>query len=428
MKWPVIAEASFSRSVLFVLSFISEKKYNRRVFDLTLPVFLAAGSAAALGIERRRLDAARRRIPLRIAVTGTRGKSTVTRLIAAAFRDESRAVLAKTTGSKPVLIRPDGSETEIRRLGRPSILEQKSVLWAAVRVRADVLASEMMSIRPECLKAEAGMILRPHVLVITNTRLDHRQEMGRTKTEIAAALARAIVPGALVFVPEEENCPAFEEAARRAGTRLVAVPTERLGDEPLRGAPDAGDFPENKRLALAVAEWFGLSRERAASGMSGAKPDFGALRVWRIPDNENGPDHFAVSAFAANDPDSTSRSIDHLARSFSALDGSRIGILNFRADREDRTRQWLDAAREGFFAGFAGVIAVGDHAAAIARRLRRFDLVAAAVPAGRPDRIMAAARALVPAGEGAVFIGMGNIVGMGTALVEYWMTIGEKIR
>lgn len=398
------------------------------MFDLALPVFLAAGSVAALGVERHRLEAARRRIPLRIAVTGTRGKSSVTRLIAAAFRVDGRAVLAKTTGSKPVLIRPDGSETEIRRLGRPSILEQKSVLRAAARVRGDVLVAEMMSIRPECLKAEAGSILRPHVLVITNVRLDHRQEMGRTKAEIASALAAAIVPGALVFVPEEENYPVFEAAARRAGTRIMTVPVERPADESLRGAPDSGDFPENTKLALAVAERFGISRERAAAGMSAAKSDFGALRVWRFRGGENGPDHFAVSAFAANDPDSTSRTIDQLARLHPAFRGRRIGILNFRADREDRTRQWLDAAREGFFAGFAGVVAVGDHAAAISRRLRRFDLVSAAVRAGRPERIMAAARVLIPEDEGAVFFGMGNIVGVGTALVEYWMTIGEKIR
>ena len=52
-----------------------------------------------------------RAVPLRIHVAGTRGKSTTTRLIAAGLRAGGRRVLAKTTGSEPRLILPDGSET-----------------------------------------------------------------------------------------------------------------------------------------------------------------------------------------------------------------------------------------------------------------------------------------------------------------------------
>jgi UDP-N-acetylmuramyl tripeptide synthase len=67
---------------------------------------------AYLLAERILLGRRRRRIPLRIAVTGTRGKSSVVRLIAAAMREAGLSVLAKTTGSQPILIHPDGEEEE----------------------------------------------------------------------------------------------------------------------------------------------------------------------------------------------------------------------------------------------------------------------------------------------------------------------------
>ena len=65
-----------------------------------------------------------RRIPVRIHVAGTRGKSTTTRLIAAGLRAGGRRVLAKTTGSEPRLILPDGREEDWPRRGPASIREQ----------------------------------------------------------------------------------------------------------------------------------------------------------------------------------------------------------------------------------------------------------------------------------------------------------------
>jgi poly-gamma-glutamate synthase PgsB/CapB len=194
------------------------------MFDLLVPAAMTAAGLAGLGWEASRLSALRRRIPLRIGVTGTRGKSSVTRLVAAALRADGRTVVAKTTGSRPVLILPDGLESNILRPGPPTILEQKAVLRAAARIGASTLVAEMMSIGPEALQAEAGKILRPHILIVTNVRLDHRFEMGRTREAIAATLARAFVQGATVLLLEEEMFPVFTEAAARMRCCLSVVP------------------------------------------------------------------------------------------------------------------------------------------------------------------------------------------------------------
>ena len=49
-------------------------------------------------------------IALRIHVNGTRGKSSVTRLISAGLRSNGRRVFAKTTGTKARMIYVDGRD------------------------------------------------------------------------------------------------------------------------------------------------------------------------------------------------------------------------------------------------------------------------------------------------------------------------------
>ena len=87
-------------------------------------------------------------IPLRIHVNGTRGKSNVTRLIAAALRRSGVRTLAKTTGTLPTLILPDGSEEIIRRRSPANILEQMAVVKRAERLKVQALVVECMALEP----------------------------------------------------------------------------------------------------------------------------------------------------------------------------------------------------------------------------------------------------------------------------------------
>jgi len=362
-----------------------------------------------------------RRIPLRVAVTGTRGKSTVTRLIAGALREAGYRVLAKTTGSKPVVIFPDGEEMELRRSGKPTILEQKKVVRMARAARAEALVVEMMSIRPETLAAESRMILRPRLLAVTNVRLDHLDDMGRTKDEIAASLSAAIPSGGTVIVPEEEWYPAFQDAADARRSRVVKIP-------PLSSGRAGLEFPENIRLALALTDLLGIPWETALRGMTKARADFGGLKVWRALPEPLKEEWYLVSAFAANEPESTAKVLARVREICPRMPEGLIGLVNLREDRGDRTGQWLDALRAGFFEAFEELIFIGDHARALARRkpaAPSAHLRISAWPSWKPDRIMD--RIFAAENGGRTVIGMGNMGGLGGKLVDYWARIGERL-
>lgn len=362
-------------------------------------------------------------MPLRILVTGTRGKSSVTRLIAGALRESGRKVLAKTTGSKPVLIFPDGTEREIDRPGIPSILEGKNVLAEAAKLGARAVVAEMMSIRPESLAVESGGLFRPQTLVITNVRLDHLPQMGKTREEIAECFASAIPERCDIFVPEKEFFPVYEERAESSNSKMIRVSRDAFLIE-IEKHEMIDPFTGDIQLALAVAESLGIDSGTALEGMKKALPDFGSLKAWTARSGILSKTCLLVSAFAANDPESTMSALEFLKRR-GAFDGKKlVALLNFRRDRGDRTLQWLQAARQGLLSDFHRTVYVGGHARLFLRRsskgLKRIESLA--FPHGSPREITASS---VFPGEDNVVVGMGNMGGAGKKIVAYWEKIGE---
>jgi poly-gamma-glutamate synthase PgsB/CapB len=388
---------------------------------LFVPAALLVLILVLLALERAGLKRCRGKVSLRICVMGTRGKSSVTRLTASALRASGMRVAAKTTGSKPMLIFPDGHEEEIRRPGLPSVLEQKRVLRWAARLGADALVAEMMSIRAETLGVESRRILRPRILGVTNVRLDHLDDMGRTKPAIAATMAAAVPENAVVFIHEADDDPAFRAAADRRGSEVRTVRDD--GDPP---GPSGFEFAENIRLALALAEAAGVERSAALSRCTLAAPDFGGLKIWMLGGSGGGV--ACLSLFAANEPESTRAALIQALGRFASPPVSLLGLLNLRADRGDRTRQWLEALEKGFFDDFERLVFIGDHARALGRMkrwARRTRPVVSALPSREPGEIMAAIRPLLAAGSAVV--GLGNMGGAGEALVEHWTRAGVAV-
>src|SRR5262245_18045877 len=134
---------------------------DARLFVLAL--LALAGCLIWQGLLAWRHRRALRAIPVRIHVAGTRGKSTTTRLIAAALRAGGRKVVAKTTGSEPRLILPDGREEAWPRRGPASVREQVRFIARAVEIGADTIVAECMAIRPELVLASERHLIQAKI-------------------------------------------------------------------------------------------------------------------------------------------------------------------------------------------------------------------------------------------------------------------------
>ncbi len=375
--------------------------------------------------ERLRIIKTVRSIPLRICVTGTRGKSSVARLISACLREAGFTVLARTTGSKPVIIFPDWEEKEIHRRGSPSILEGKRLLKLGAKLKVNALVTELMSIQPECSYVESTQLFNPHILVITNIRLDHIAQMGSSKQEIARCFASLFPEKGTVFVPHEEFYPVFEKTAEAMSTRLIQVDRESF-QEYTRSEEGIlpYEFEENVRLVFALAEFLKMDREIVLQGLKKVRPDFGRLKMWTMNVGVPSQNWNLVSCFAANDPDSTQRVLSGLMKKKSLEEKEKIGLLNLRRDRGDRTIQWLRSLNENSFPEFRKIFLAGEHASAFKKRLKRLNEMESFILKSRtPKEILEEISEIVKAE--AVVVGMGNMGGAGKGLVEYWEKKGK---
>ena len=113
----------------------------------TLVILLFMAGILEFQDHQSSLDA----IPLRIHVNGTRGKSSVTRLIAAGLREGGLRTFAKTTGTAPRVIDAEGKDRIIHRLRLPSIGEQVRLLKYFASENPDAVVMECMAVQPQYL-------------------------------------------------------------------------------------------------------------------------------------------------------------------------------------------------------------------------------------------------------------------------------------
>jgi len=280
-----------------------------------------------------------RRIPIRIHVNGTRGKSSVTRLIAAGLREAGFSVLGKTTGSDPRILDLEGKDRKIHRLQKPSIGEQVRFLRYFGQFRPGAIVLECMAVQPQYQWVTEQYMVKSTHSVITNARMDHVEEMGYRLRDIAMSLSNTIPFKGNLFTAEQAQLNTFKEVAAKRHTQVRAVTGDNVSPEDMLGFNHI-EHPENVALSIAVCESLGVSREQALAGMRKAQPDPGALRVWEL--EMDGRRFSLVNAFAANDPQST-KTIWHMIKDHPSLShANTCAFLNTRSDRVSRTSQLLE--------------------------------------------------------------------------------------
>jgi poly-gamma-glutamate synthase PgsB/CapB len=382
---------------------------------LALCIALIVGlGVAEYALHRRNLAS----IPIRIHVNGTRGKSSVVRLLAGALRAQGIRVCAKATGSLPRMIMPDGTEYPIHRAGHANIIEHLRIIGVAAREGAEALVIECMALQPRLQSLSELTMIRSTHGVITNARADHLDVMGPDERDVARALLGSCPERAVLFTAEQEFRGDFEAACADRGTRLVALSPadfDAVSDREMARFPYV-EHKQNVALALAVARELGVPREVALRGMVAAAPDVGALREYEL--DFFGRRIVVVNGFAANDPVSTEQ-IWNLTLDAHPEVERRIMVVNCRFDRPDRSRQlgeavprWRPADRyllvgSGTYVFARTAVAAGLHSALL-KPLEGMDR------AGVFEEIVGAC------GRNTLVMGVGNIGGIGLELVRHF--------
>ncbi len=256
-------------------------------------LLVAAGTAliSSMGIleawwHRRALHS----IPIRIHVNGTRGKSGVTRLIAAGLRAGGLRTCAKTTGTLPRMIAPDGREYPVFRPARANVIEQIRVVRAAAREQVDALVIECMALQPALQSlCELKLVQATHG-VITNARADHLDVMGPDVEDVARALAGTVPVRGKLFTAEQKHLGPLRTAARDRECQVICIDDDDVASvswDELERFPYV-EHPDNVALALRVCGDLGIDRETALRGMWEAQPDPGVMTVYQT-ESERGP-------------------------------------------------------------------------------------------------------------------------------------------
>jgi poly-gamma-glutamate synthase PgsB/CapB len=294
--------------------------------------------ALALGaIERRRYRRRLDAIPLRISVNGSRGKSTVTRLLTGALAAGGYRPLGKTTGTEARLVLGwSGEEVALRRRPEgPNIGEQRDMTKRAVAAGADAIVAECMAVSPDYQRTFLRDLVDVNLLVVTNALDDHLEEMGPTSEDVADVFCDTVPAGGRLVVPPGPHLVRFAAAADRRGARLLVADDPQDVDDRLLRRFDHLVMDEHVALTLAVTRDLGIDDEVAVVGMLAAPPDPFATRLLPIGDADDPA--LLVNAFAANDPVSTLRVWHHVVELGHPTAGLVV-VMNCRDDRIPRTK------------------------------------------------------------------------------------------
>jgi len=358
------------------------------------------------------------KIPIRVHVNGTRGKSSVARLIAAGLRASGMRTCCKTTGTLPRMIVPSGTEYPVFRPSKANVIEQVRIVDMAVEFEAEALVIECMALRPNLQWLCENKLVRATHGVITNAREDHLDVMGPTEKDVAWALAGMVPVKTKLFTAERDHLNVFAYASQDRSTQLIAITEEDV--EQITPLDLAGfmyvEHAENVALALRVCADLGVDRATALRGMWEAKPDPGAMTAHEM-DFFGRKIHF-VNGFAANDPESTERIWTMALERYPEVE-RRVLVVNCRQDRPDRSQQLGKSVTQWPAADYYVLIGTGTYIFAKTATEAGIDplklVFAEDLPA--PDIFETL---LEYSGKTSLIMGIANIGGVGLDVVRYF--------
>jgi poly-gamma-glutamate synthase PgsB/CapB len=386
-------------------------------------VFLLVLGLVIYGIfEYRRHRYYIKRSPVRIHINGTRGKSSVTRLIGGGLKGGGKKVFIKTTGTGPRTIDVEDIEEPIYRVGRANVIEQLKITRQAFFDKADFFVVECMALQPDLQTLTEHQIIRSRVGVITNIREDHLDVMGPTLEDVAESLCNSIPRNGLVFTTEKRFLDIIKRRTSQVGTEVRYIDPGSVSIEDLSGFSYL-EHSSNVALSLAVCNHFGVDKKSALEGMYAINPDPGVLRMYSIGINSKSIEF--VNAFAANDPESY-KAIWEMLDIHRNSQKKLIVLVNSRRDRIQRAEQLGEFIAKELEADFFVVSGEYTH-----------PLVHKAIKCGLPSEMIKdlgghsvseifdfIANLTV---EKSMVVGIGNIVGLGEKIVKHFESRGRMV-
>ena len=364
-------------------------------------VFILTAVLLVLGfIEARRHRKNLNDVPTRILVNGTRGKTTLARLLVASLNAQGIRTIGRTTGSEATIIYPDGSIKPIVRKRRARVYELipffKEVSLESSRGVASGLGPvqcvvvECMALQAENQKAFRNWLVKPTHVLITNTYVDHVPEMGSTRESTAQVLGLSVPKGVPLYVSDS-----FYDGL---DARVVLV--DGVG---CSGSCDP--LPEDPRIhssCMAMAWTFlkdmGFGIETLQAGVAAFVPDKGLLEPF--PLRSGG---VFVPSFSVNDETCMEEAIRKWSSSY---EGKVNVVFNSRKDREHRIMLFRNVlSHVGDLVN--DVLIIGDYPKKVA-----FYIGHGAVSCSVEEVF-----GKVSSSSGAVFVGLGNIKGAGEELI-----------
>jgi poly-gamma-glutamate synthase PgsB/CapB len=293
-------------------------------------------------------------IPIRIHINGTRGKSSVSRLIGAGLRSSGLNTITKVTGTYPRLILSDGSETKIHRKEKANILEQLSIVKYCRKKNTDAIVIECMALQPKYQYITENQMIHATIGVITNIRLDHLDVMGPSIADVAQALSNTVPKGKILFSSEDKHYKYLEYICKRKNTIFHNSKASTISDKDMQGFKYI-EHKENVALALDICEHLGVERGKALAEMKKTIPDAGVLVKNTI--NENNKTINFYNAFAANDPESSLMIWNNI---YNTIDENELKVilLTIRHDRQSRALQLIRLIAEKLV--FDYVVLIGE--------------------------------------------------------------------
>jgi poly-gamma-glutamate synthase PgsB/CapB len=380
---------------------------------LVIVIFAAIAGIFEYNRHQKRIHS----IPIRIHINGTRGKSSVTRLIGAGLRAGGIPNITKVTGTFPRLIIEDGTETYIHRKSAANIIEQLAIVRFAASRKVKALVMECMALQPQYQTITEHHMIHSNINVMTNIRMDHTDVMGHTLPEIAETLGRTIPNNEHLFTTENVIPGLLKKMADKQNTVTHFIDPDSVSQEEMKGFRYI-EHRENVALALAVCNHLHIDRRTALNGMYNAIPDAGVLWCHRV---EAFQKHLVFyNAFAANDPESTLL-VWQKIRDEIGLDGVKIVLLNTRQDRLYRARQLAEMVAVKIKDEFDYLMLIGQSTDVVENMAMGYGIPKRKIISigwSTPEKVFE--NVLSVTEKISTIVAIGNMGGMGAATVEFF--------